>query len=246
MWLFVFFDVIVLDSLSPVEKCKTKYPEVNPEENDTHPLLYYANKHTTKSSSAAKNYNKKGFGAGGLPPLFFSHGSRNWNRRINHYSTFGDEATSTSSSVAPSKSSTNLPSSSSSLPGVDLTDLPHTDVVDWYSSSDEEEINRETVNLEPMEAEDQSNRTFGARGGFVGGRDVEGDRSEQGSPVAKRQKLTTKGTHVNVPSSQVKMNDGGRGKERVRMKKGELKQLEFHKCLFFWGEVTFPPFGDDP
>ena len=196
---------------------------MDPEENDIHPLLYYASKHSRllKATSTTKKYNKNGFGAGGLPPLFFSHGSRNWSRRINRPSTFGDELNETASTLSPMAPSTlSAPSTSGTHPGVLLLDLPHTDMGDWYSSSDEEVIDREAVNLD---VEDQVDRTFRTRdhGGKFGtsmrGGDVEG--SEQGPPAAKRRKVT-KGVRASVPSSQVKKNDGGRGKERVRMKKG--------------------------
>ena len=51
-----------------------------------------------------------------------------------------------------------------------------------------------------------------AAGGFIRGEDV------RGLPPAKRAKLMA-GVSV-VPSSQVKRNEGGRGKERFRAKKG--------------------------
>ena len=45
---------------------------------DTHPLPYTLS--GKKSSEDYKRYNTMGFGAGGLPPLTFSHLSRNWSQ----------------------------------------------------------------------------------------------------------------------------------------------------------------------
>lgn len=44
---------------------------------DNFPLLYSARMYLSKKSKDSK-YNSQGFGAAGLPPLTFSHISRNW------------------------------------------------------------------------------------------------------------------------------------------------------------------------
>ena len=119
--------------------------------------------------------------------------------------------------MAPSTLS--APSTSGTHPGVLLLDLPHTDMGDWYSSSDEEVRDREAVNLD---LEDQVDRTFKTRdhGGKFGTSMRGGEVEVVGSPPAAKRRKVTKGVRASVPSSQVKKNDGGRGKERVRMKKG--------------------------
>ena len=48
---------------------------------------------------------------------------------------------------------------------------------------------------------------------------LEGGVAGEGLPLSKRMKMS-RGVRVTVPGSQVVRNDGGRGRERVRMKKG--------------------------
>ena len=55
--------------------------------NDISPLPY--NPLKTKSLKASKEFDTLGFGAGGLPPMAFSHLARNWTQMMPN-STFGD------------------------------------------------------------------------------------------------------------------------------------------------------------
>lgn len=85
----------------------------DPATTDTHPLVYnhaddYMSARTTEWST---QFNQRGFGAGGLLPLLFSHSSRNWGHH----------------QISKSKSSS-AKSHSKILPGVSLTELPYMDM----------------------------------------------------------------------------------------------------------------------
>lgn len=58
---------------------------------DSYPLLYSSKMKISKNKDA--EYNVKGFGAGGLPPLTFSHLSRNWKTSGQHTRTLEDTTT---------------------------------------------------------------------------------------------------------------------------------------------------------
>ncbi len=64
--------------------------------------------------------------------------------------------------------------------------------------------------------------------------ECEGVEDVEGVPTAKRKKLSSSrggGVHViTVPSSQVVRHEGGRGRERVRMKKGTFGTINRHHC----------------
>ncbi len=61
----------------------------------------------------------------------------------------------------------------------------------------------------------------------------------EGVPAAKRKKLSSRGGGggvrvITVPSSQVVRHGGGRGRERVRMKKGihsTFRTINCHDCI---------------
>lgn len=120
------------------------------------------------------------------------------------------------------------------LPGVGLMDLPHTDMVDWFDSTVDGHGSDSDLPMEvqgypdsclfgelrdsrdPAEVEGAGLGSVGVSTG-ARGRGVKRPRREA-LPGAKR-KAT--GVRVSVPASQVKRNEGGRGKQRVKMKKGE-------------------------
>ena len=58
---------------------------------DSYPLLYSSKTKISKNKDA--EYNAKGFGAGGLLPLTFSHLSRNWKTSGQYTRTLEDSAT---------------------------------------------------------------------------------------------------------------------------------------------------------
>ena len=58
---------------------------------DSYPLLYSSKIKIYKYKDM--EYNMQGFGAGGLPPLYFSHLSRNWKTSGQHARTLEDSTT---------------------------------------------------------------------------------------------------------------------------------------------------------
>ena len=64
------------------------HPQKESEISDVHPLFYEAEgmRQVTKS----KEFNSKGFGAGGLAPLTFSHLNRNWVQSLPDFLTHGE------------------------------------------------------------------------------------------------------------------------------------------------------------
>jgi len=116
--------------------------------NDPDALLYTAANKPTLNQDWNRTYNTQGFGAGGLPPLMFSHQNRNWNN-----------------TYAP-KLRRDAPSD---------------------------------------------------RGGVS---EREGD--DEWTPHSKKRKL---GRLVTVPGAKVTRREGGKGRERIRMKKGEIHSM---------------------
>lgn len=147
--------------------------------NDSNALLYshsvYINCKKQGNKEKEKEFNKQGFGAGGLPPMLFSHSSRNWSHQ---HGALSDTYSTNSHSTL-----------SDTHPGVRLTDLP-------YVKMDTDDVTLSGVKRD-------------------------GGEACESAPAAKRKKVS-QGVRVSVPSGQVVRHEGGRGHERVRMKKGKI------------------------
>lgn len=158
-----------------------------------------------------KAYNVRGFGAAGLPPLFFSHLKRNWcnlnsndiidNDVIDNYVVDGMELGQVSGGMETGNSGIELWSYG---PGMGLDTNP------MYRSGVEGEGVGEGVG--------------------EGGEEV---KRKEGAPPVKRPRLSSKpglqGRVVQVPSHQVQRYTGGRGYQRARSKKA-LEGV----CLLPW------------
>ena len=66
---------------------------------DNYPLLYAAKKNTRFSRKKDADYNAKGFGAGGLLPLSFSHLNRNWKSASSQHARMLEDSQETGTSV---------------------------------------------------------------------------------------------------------------------------------------------------
>ena len=95
------------------------------------------------------------------------------------------------------------------MPGEGLLQLPS---VSMEIDDDNDDVNIEVKGQDEPGSSANGRLSLGEAGGFVREKDV------RGLPPAKRAKLMA-GVSV-VPSSQVKRNEGGRGRERFRAKKG--------------------------
>ena len=94
------------------------------------------------------------------------------------------------------------------MPGEGLLQLPSVSM----EMDDDDDVDVEVKDQNEPASSANGRPSLGEAGGFVREEDV------RGLPPSKRAKLMA-GVSV-VPSSQVKRNEGGRGRERVRAKKG--------------------------
>ena len=94
------------------------------------------------------------------------------------------------------------------MPGEGLLQLPSVSM----EMDDDDDVDVEVKDQNEPASSANGRLSLGEAGGFVREEDV------RGLPPSKRAKLMA-GVSV-VPSSQVKRNEGGRGRERFRAKKG--------------------------
>ncbi len=181
--------------------------------NDVYALPYTAS-NQYKQVHQSKQLNNMGFGAGGLPPLTFSHLNRNWN-------TLPSTSGSISTAVGDGASSEEEEEGEFFGPSNELSDLP------WTS----------------MEPDDSSDEEGGAEGGppnlgkgRKGSRRVQGREGGAGAaqtlPAAKRPRPWRAGGEakpgvVRVPSGMVTRHSGGRGKKRFRLSKTQEGAFRF-------------------
>ena len=95
------------------------------------------------------------------------------------------------------------------MPGEGLLQLPS---VSMEMDDNDDDVDVEVKDQNEPASSANGRLSLGEAGGFVREEDV------RGLPPSKRAKLMA-GVSV-VPSSQVKRNEGGRGRERFRAKKG--------------------------
>lgn len=168
--------------------------------DDDYSLPYsFAGKY--KCIRSVKEINQLGFGAGGLPPLTFSHLGRNW------CSFMGGR----SASFGPSDESEEEEEEEGGGffgPGSELSSLPWTDMHPGDSTDEEQ-------------GEDEGNLDLSQDGGGTL-RDVQRGEGVGGRPPVRkraRSELTPRPATVRVPRSMVTRHSGGRGRKRFRHSK---------------------------
>ena len=171
---------------------------------DRHALPYvFQNKRL--SSEQVKEYNQRGFGAGGLPPLTFSHLKRNWSQ-INTSGVAEDD-------------------------GMEFgLNTGEVDGVEWGPTSMEQGQRGYGPGMglgagifPRVDVESPASWEREAGGVRREGRSVEEVVKEKGVLAVKRPRLGSKsgarGRLLQVPSSQVQRHSGGKGYQRFRTKK---------------------------
>ena len=159
---------------------------------DSHALPYTAFGRTLQRKKL-KEFNKLGFGAGGLPPLSFSHANRNWTQLPGG----GGREVLLPGGVGGGREE----GQEVYGPGMGLAHLPQMRMQSGHEEEEDGEVGR----------------VCGVEGGErrAGG--------EASFPPAKRLKLASKpslkAAVVRVPSSQVRQHEGGRGQKRMRAKR---------------------------
>ena len=169
--------------------------ESDGEKNDLYALPYSSGKY--KDSQFSKELSQLGFGAGGLPPLTFSHLNRNWSKLS--ASTFGDGLLSDGFEAEEKEGVFG--------PGIELSSLPWTEMQGEESTEDERGGEEERLTSSSQHLEGGGGELF-----------------QKTLPAAKRARVGmarhgARPATVRVPSSQVKRHDGGRGKKRFKLSK---------------------------
>ena len=158
---------------------------------DSHALPYTAFGRTQKRKKY-REFNKLGFGAGGLPPLSFSHANRNWTQLPG-----GGRELPLSGGMGGGREE----GQEAYGPGMGLAHLPQ---MKMYSGRGEEE-------------DSEVRRVCGVEGGERrGGEEASCPPAKRLKLASKH---SVKAAVVRVPSSQVKQYEGGRGQKRMRAKR---------------------------
>lgn len=181
---------------------------------DSHALPYTAFGRTLQRKKL-KEFNKLGFGAGGLPPLSFSHANRNWTQLPGG----GGRELLLSGGVGGGREE----GQEVYGPGMSLAHLPQMRMQSGHEEDEDSEVGR------VCEVESGERRAGG----------------EASLPPAKRLKLASrpslKAAVVRVPSSQVRQHEGGRGQKRMRAKRaieGE-ERMELMSGVGSYEAVTY-------
>lgn len=144
-----------------------------------------------------EEFNSKGFGGGGLPPLFFSHLSRNW--AVTHQSALSAHQSALSAHHVDQEQGEG-DADCYYGPGVELTDISGGWKGGVESSTD--------VGVALLDLEGE-------------GHDEEGEVEEEEEEEERRvQGPANKKQRVLVPSSELKQHRGGRGQWRYRSRRG--------------------------
>ena len=152
----------------------------------------------------SEEYNQKGFGAGGLPPLFYSHLSRNWTTA----STSVQAPPSTDLSPSHPPCSADYQSEACHYgPGMGLQGL-HPMNTEEKGGMVSEEL--DSGNMGVAASENESLELSHVES-WVEGEALLGEREGEEEEMARKRRRI-------IPSSQVKQFQGGRGRDRFRLK----------------------------
>lgn len=186
--------------------------------NDDYPLPYSASTQLMKYKAKCTEFNSRGFGAAGLPPLAFSHMNRNW--ILNTLQ--GETLFQTVSELDEFENVDERGGTRNRYgPGFSLLKFPKRSMDVVFTSDDEEEqsmeVDIESQGLDEYSMEDQMDM-MDISSSILPEQEELGSMSEQsGVPPRKKRKGLEHGM-VMVPSSQVKRSSGGKGRARYRMK----------------------------